>query len=1033
MKIDKNSEMPGVLSANQRMLQNLDNSKGSVLTGLSHASGFPGHKADKLKYGAGLPGGDAGIIRGSAETGMASGMVFGADGMLNDLAGGSQTGGPQGISDLDSMLGADDVQIKQDYMSVMSLSMSDEDYAEMARTGRPPEDMDAADSVTILDDIKAALIRGGADIQGYTDNIDPETLTAITGSEVAAGALLDAMHAADAPVNETNVREIVKAADMAKDSLPLSEDAKAFLLSERQAPTIENIYRASHAGGRSASYTDSHNTAYTDGQTSSRTGEADGDFEELRPQIEDIIRRSGLEVNEDTVNDARWLLDRNLPLTPGTLLELENLQELYSPIESAAFAIGAGIPAEKANLAYDGSVYTLAEELADTVINMPDEAADMVADKGQLLNIRNLRAAAAELASAPAPQETVTDTLIPEDAAPDALAAGRVSEELSPDALSHRRILEEARLSMTVESARILTRLNVNVEIAPLEEVVDALKKAENMLAGRLFPGDSEDVAGKKAEEYRDVKEAVRDIYGAPAAILGTYRSASVLRFGADEVFTLNEVRTAGIAARDGYIRAGETYEALMTAPRADMGDSIRKAFANVDDILSGLDLEVDELSRRAVRILGYNSMEITVAAVEQVREADINLRSVLNRLTPDRVLNMIREDVNPLNMPISELGEYLDSQDQEPERKAQDYAKFLMQLERREEITELERDSYIGIYRMISRLDNTEDAALGKLLAMGSEISFQTLLSAMRSTAKGHMDYSVGDDFGGVDSSMSGKAIDAQINSAFSDIPDTRITDTVIENLLMSGNEASLSNAEAYSALRSARGTWYKDLRDSRGGARTASVDSIKDTVDNDGAEEDFPDPISSLLEKMNDRESAVSAYTDMLDRAGRELSEAILGSDDLIDIRRMQISMKQINILSGLAPSETYDLPVEFDGSMTSIRLTLRHETGAGRVAISLTTVTVGTIAAEFGYSGSPSGYIAYETDEAGERLGSRLGELEEALGFAPELVKSAHIQLERFEGISDVKKETEASDINSTELYHIAKGFISILKNI
>ena len=31
--------------------------------------------------------------------------------------------------------------------------------------------------------------------------------------------------------------------------------------------------------------------------------------------------------------------------------------------------------------------------------------------------------------------------------------------------------------------------------------------------------------------------------------------------------------------------KAGVQYETLMTAPRTDMGDSIQKAFRNVDDI----------------------------------------------------------------------------------------------------------------------------------------------------------------------------------------------------------------------------------------------------------------------------------------------------------------------------------------------------------------------------------------------------------------------------------------------------------------
>ena len=51
-----------------------------------------------------------------------------------------------------------------------------------------------------------------------------------------------------------------------------------------------------------------------------------------------------------------------------------------------------------------------------------------------------------------------------------------------------------------------------------------------------------------------------------------------------------NEI-TVGTLAQEGkdskavLERAGEAYETLMTSPRSDLGDSIQKAFQNVDDV----------------------------------------------------------------------------------------------------------------------------------------------------------------------------------------------------------------------------------------------------------------------------------------------------------------------------------------------------------------------------------------------------------------------------------------------------------------
>ena len=74
-----------------------------------------------------------------------------------------------------------------------------------------------------------------------------------------------------------------------------------------------------------------------------------------------------------------------------------------------------------------------------------------------------------------------------------------------------------------------------------------------------------------------------------------------------------------GSASVTAFAQANESYETLMTAPRSDMGDSIKKAFSNVDDILQDLQLDTSETNRRAVRILAYNNTEITPENIMEV------------------------------------------------------------------------------------------------------------------------------------------------------------------------------------------------------------------------------------------------------------------------------------------------------------------------------------------------------------------------------------------------------------------------------
>ena len=868
------------------------------------------------------------------------------------------------IDDFQAALSATDVQMKQDYMSVMSLSMSDEDFAELASTGEVPQDMDASDSVTILDDIKAALIKGGSQIAGYTDDLDMAKYQAITGSVVPADELINAMHSQDVPVNELTVQSATDAIALVSSVLPISENATQYLIENKQAPTIENIYHATHSGmGMSDRY--------------SNTRISTEDMQAIMPQIEEMVAKSGIEDTESALEEAKWLVERGIPLTLDNLYRLDDLNELNSNTTteqiamSVSIAMGAGIPADKANLSYDESIYTQAEDYIDTLSHITDDNIDAVVDKGLELNLKNIKQSMA-------------------------------NEQPTTEQLHARRVLEEVRIHMTVEANRFLLKSNFYIDITPMEELVDALKQAEEVISKNLFPADNAEISESRMTLYRESKLQIWSIPTLPAAVLGQVEDNGDFTYADQTRFTLHHVYESGSVRRDAYIQAQMSYEAIMTAPRADMGDSIRKAFRNVDDILEDMGFDIDEDNQRAVRILGYNEIEITTENIEQVKSADVSLRKALERLTPSRVLEMIRENVNPLDMSIADLNSYLDEQDDEPRRQAENYAKFLMQLERQDEITELERDSYIGIYRMISKLDKTDDAAIGRLMEMGQTASFANLLQAMRSMKHGAMDYRVNDDFGGVDSIRNAPAIDEQINAAF------------VENLLSSGAPVSFSNLEAMEALRSKRGDWFKPLKDKENENGT----NIESTVDD-------------LLEEMTDSESAETAYENMLNEYSDRLNQMIMEADSYIDVKTLQNSMKQISILKSMVRDETYDVPVEIDGESTTIRLTMKHESGAGQLLISTETETIGRIVAEFSFSGKGSGYIAYEKFGAEDKLSQVIGFMSEELSFAPELVKTDRVNPDKYGML--LKKEEQTADISSTELYRISKVFIQAIRKI
>ncbi|MDE6064356.1 MAG: hypothetical protein K2G20_07220, partial [Lachnospiraceae bacterium] len=124
--------------------------------------------------------------------------------------------------------GSEDITLYRNYMTVMSHSMSDEDFAKLQKEGHSLTDVDIDEAVTILDTIKAEMIKGGANVVGYTDDIDMDKLAEITGSMAFAEQLVQAFAMEDIPVTQENVEQALEAFSRGEELTELSDGAMKY-------------------------------------------------------------------------------------------------------------------------------------------------------------------------------------------------------------------------------------------------------------------------------------------------------------------------------------------------------------------------------------------------------------------------------------------------------------------------------------------------------------------------------------------------------------------------------------------------------------------------------------------------------------------------------------------------------------------------------------------------------------------------------------------------------------------------------------
>lgn len=931
-----------------------------------------------------------------------------------------------------------DVTAQRNYMAVMSNTMSDEDFARLQKEGFHPGSTDIETVVTIVDHIKAALLKGGTQVSGYTDDMDADTLGELTGSRAFAEELKNQFVKKDIPLTEENINAVMKAWDMLSEAEAPSEGGVKYMVENGMAPTPENIYTANY----SAAGTERQGRGYyaeggVAGYYARKPEEAD--FEKLRPQMEKVIEEAGYQADEENLEKAKWLIEKGIPLNADTFSLLSNIREQQFPVSwgdfvsAAACAIADGVMPAKAVLGRETTYVEEAVKWVEQTGSIEAETADIIMARDLPLTLKNLLAAAGEMLYG---------------------KGEAVQKESLPENLRGRRLLEEIRLSMTVEANIHLLRRGYQIETAPLEELVVKLREAETSYEMALTREVDHSEAEKKASLYEETVQTLEGIRSAPAAVVSRI----------SEEDRLPEVYAYGTERKLDYEKAGQTYEALMTAPRRDMGDTIQKAFRNVDDILKDLELELSDENRRAVRILGYNSLEITEENIRQVREKDELLCNVVREMKPGRVLRMIREGVNPLNMSLKELENYLQDQ-KNPAEEMESYSRFLYKLEQQKNITEEERSAYIGIYRLVHQIEKADDASVGMLWQTGAEYTLGNLLSALRSSRRGSMDYTVDDRFGGVNARDTGKeSITDQILKGYPEgvLPNRQELAELLEDagdgsageefdhmlyeqarMAAKSEEAVLKELKDYeqplttdhllaagALLRNPKEIWQELNRLKKQGKTPESNGEKESFLEDAGAE---------VMDAFDSRENAGRAYEGLQEKLQEAVENMAFSHNyEALDVKAMSVLYKQISFMGRMAKEENYEIPADIGGRLTSINLKIIHnDSGESKVAITFASETLGKTAAEFKMTDQGlSGFCISDTRDGSRLLKEHKELFEERL--SREQVEAGEIYFavgENLDLVDFTLKETEnrQSGNDSQMLYRTAKAFIGYVQEI
>lgn len=923
----------------------------------------------------------------------------------------------------DMQRGCDETAL-MNQLAVYANTTSSEDLQKMQQDGFSPMDTEVKTIVTVVDRIKLALAKGGADIS-QMGGLSEDKIKAMTGSDSVANQISSQLEEMDIPVDDALQKEIETAVTKAEElQNPMTTDSVKYMLSNEMEPTIDNVYRANFAAG----------STEVGGNREYQVQEEISP--EMKEQFEAIIRQTELEESPQLYRDCQWLLENNVPVTGENLVYLQQLKGLdveLSPQELADVitdAVMEGKNPSEAVLSPEDSIMSMARDVYDI----------------QMKQISNLTAA---------------------------------------------RQRDEVWMLLSVQANYALLKKGISIDTMAIEDVIQEIKTMENQYLSEVLSGETVEQTEQNVSNYLDFSEQLQQVKDAPAAVLGQFESVSDMTF--------SQLHQAARSQQDTYKEAVRRYETLWTAPRRDMGDSMEKAFANVDDILKDLDLETTEDNRRAVRILSYNEMELTKENIQTIKTSDSQVQRMFRAMTPGVVSKMIKEGKNPLDMKIEDLTEMAEDMAKESAGEEEKYSKFLWKLERTGDITPEERESFIGVYRLIHQVEAGDGAAIGALMAQGTEVTLRNLMTAVRSKKHTGKEYGVDDSFGALESfNRESLSITEQVEMAYqtSCLREAGETMTPVKMKQFDGEKDYMElspeqfkdrlaameetdvreqeqiqekeyarevREQVFEALQSEEQV-YEILEKNDLPATPAFLNGVTEMLRNRNevyrkllkySGEEITDSldISGLIEDLiEDFGEAVKTPKEMAD-AQRKLEETaenvmknMLVEKDVssIDVRGMKLVTTQIKAIGKMAEkSETYNIPIMVEDQVGNLSLKIvRGSEEKGLVEVAMDMDETGVVYGSFRYeAGEISGDVSFEDKKVQEIFSQHMHLLAEDMQEATGLPVSFKYSWDKKTDISDFYQErdpgfettTEEDEVSTKVLYGVARSFIRSISEI
>ncbi len=776
----------------------------------------------------------------------------------------------------------------------------------------------------------------------------------------------------------------------------LSHESIAKLIKDEKPLTIENIYKAKYSA------------------VASDATMPEDTLESLLPEIQKAMEREKIDITPENLAISKFLAKNELPINAENIKKVKLLRDLNNSIDKQELLNNA------LTLMQDGSdplgaviapPYENQHDLYIEYENIINDLQDITPEHINLLNRNNIEVTIKNL------QSVLRNRRIepPKNEQKTSIA------DIEASSITHRRQLAEIQLKLNFQAAVRLADKNIRIDTMPLQQVVENLRALESEKYAQALEAFEAPATPQNIEQMSDV---FRHIYNFVPT------SLSVITGVANQTipFTVEAVGAANAAA---------LYES-QTVPNPKYGDSMSKVQDQFAPLLESLGIEPTEANIRAAEILTKNNMEINPENLAQIKLIDTKINDVYERLNPYIAADMIKNGLNPSEMNIDEVIEYINNFSETfGDNTADKIAKYIKQMDDSKTVTKQERDSVLAIYRMLNQIQKDGASAVGAAYKADMPLTLGNLLEAakimQKSKGRAYMDTVVSDESGAAERRINSadtikeilqktatRTYDEYMLRAFSNYANGETLGVLVRN----GDFEELSVETAAEKIKEI----YNDLSKTADTEKLASTDAITQNVVRFMQENQIPytlnniDAVKQLIKEegywskepshLRERikqvgltiDSAVmdtslsqikegATPNDIMESIAAQLNEIISETDDA-DIIGDAVSVRNVTqALSATASRGFNKLPIIFNDKLSEINMYVLNdnidEAGAIDTFISLDAGSLGEVSVLVRTEGGKASLIVSANADSIERLEKNISELNDliaAAGFEP-----------------------------------------------